>query len=335
MTNTNTFNMLVGLAGSGKTTLSKKLINGKDNILYLSSDDLRVELYGDVNDQEHNGELFQEMNKRAVQAIKDGKDVVYDATNLSRKKRRGILQQLPKYTNKVAHVLVMPIDNVLYQNSKRERVVPEGAIKRMYNNFQIPVYGEGWDKIILKTPTYFYNNEIFHTLSEIEKEITTNVNDYGIMMYLSQRFDEFCDIYELPHDSKWHNFSVSRHVYYVYKHVLDNYETEDKREKLIMLWSALLHDTGKAETKTFENRKRQIGRYAHFYGHEYVSSQLAVNLLRSLGYEYDFIYEVATLCQFHMYLLDEKANKDKLKKLVGEKTFKQLEFLRDADTLAH
>lgn len=327
------FLMLVGIAGAGKSTISKEIMENRDDITYLSSDELRIELYGDVNDQDHNGQVFQEMGKRAVQAIKDGKHVIYDATNISRKKRKGILQQLPKDTSKQAFVVMTEYKTALEQNDERERTVDKYVIDRMYKNMQIPVYNEGWDKIIYHTG--FIDEYPQQFVDALRAEVLLNRDGYELMGFLATYFEEFFGVYDMPQDSKWHTLSVSRHIYYVYKYILDNYETEDEKEKEIMLWTGLLHDIGKHFTKTFENRKRQIGKHAHFYGHEYVSSQMAIPFLYKLGYDDDFVYQVSTLCQFHMYLLDEKANKEKLKKLVGDKMFNQLEFIRDADNQAH
>lgn len=329
------FMMLVGLAGSGKSTFSNELMEGREDIVYLSSDLLRVEMFGDVNSTEH-GAVFQEMGKRAIEALKEGKHVIYDATNINRKKRRGMLQQLPKDVKKVAVYMATDYRNVLEQNNSRERVVPEHAIEKMYKNMQIPVYSEGWDSIVI-----VYDNDTVDY--DLPKQFTDAVRagvlfgreGYDLMKFLASNFDEFFSIYDLPQDSKYHSFSVSRHIYYVYKHVLENYETDNERDKELMLWTALLHDVGKAFCKSFENRKREETRYANFIGHEYVGSQMAVNFLKKMNFDDDFIHKVATLIQFHMYLLDENANRDKLRNYVGEEMFKRLDFLREADTQAH
>lgn len=121
----------------------------------------------------------------------------------------------------------------------------------------------------------------------------------------------------------------------MYKYVLENYEAKDDYDKEIMIWTALCHDIGKHFCKSFVNRKGEETRYANFIGHEYVGSQMAVHFLHKMNFDDEFIHKVATLIQFHMYLLDERANRDKLKRYVGEEMFKKLEFLREADTLAH
>lgn len=331
-----TFLMLVGLPASGKSSFSEEIIEGRDDIIYISSDALREEKLGDVNDQNNNSDIFIEMVNRSKKALKEGKHVIYDATNLSRKKRRGVLQQLPKGVYKSVVYLSASIQTIKKQNSERQRVVPEYVIDRMYRSLQIPIYSEGWDNIVIHYDDETMNAEYPLQFSDsIRLGVELNREGMELMNFLATYFDEFFRIHDLAHDSKWHSLSVSRHTYYVYKHVLDNYKTEDKKEKELMLWTALLHDTGKAFTKNFLNRNEEETRYANFIGHEFVSSQLAVNLLQRLGFDKEFIHTVATLIQFHMYLLDENANRKKLIGYVGEDLYSKLEFLREADTLAH
>ena len=76
------FYMLVGISGSGKS--SHKF---EEEVVKISSDALRAELYGDENDQTHNAEIFNELHKRVIKHLKAGDNVVYDATNLSRRRR--------------------------------------------------------------------------------------------------------------------------------------------------------------------------------------------------------------------------------------------------------
>lgn len=330
------FLMLIGLPASGKSTVAAGLMEDREDVVYLSSDLIRLELFGDESIQQNNGEVFNQMAVRTREALKNGKHVIYDATNISRKKRRGLLQQLPKNVEKIACYISTDYKKVIEQNENRERKVPQHVIDNMYKSMQIPVISEGWDSIVL-----LHHDEI--TSSQLLKQFTDALNmgvllgreGYRLISELASYFDEFFGIYDLPQDSKYHSLSVSRHIYYVYKHVLDNYESTDEEDKMVMLWAALLHDVGKAFSKNFVNRKGEETRYANFIGHENVGSQMAVQFLHKMNYSDEFIYKVATLVQFHMYLLDEKANRDKLKSTVGEDMYKKLEFLREADTLAH
>lgn len=328
------FIMLVGIAGSGKSTVAQELMVGVDNIDLHSSDAIREELTGDESNQDINGEVFNQMAIRTRQSLKDGRHVIYDATNISRKKRKGLLQQLPKDVEKIVMYIATPFDRTVQQNANRERVVPQYALERMYKNLQIPIYSEGWDKIVFEYDTDTVEDDLPKQFTDaVRVGVLFGREGYDLMGFMANYFpSEFFKIYEMPQDSKYHSFSVSRHIYYVYKHVLDNYEGDDKE---LMLWTAILHDVGKAYCKSFMNRKGEETRYANFIGHEYVGSQMAIPLLKQMNFEDEFIHTVATLIQFHMYLLDEKANKEKLKGYVGEELYKKLEFLRDADTLAH
>ena len=330
------FIMMVGLAGSGKSTVATELTEGRDDIVIISSDSIREELLGDVNNQEKNGDVFVEMAKRTRKALEDGLHVIYDATNLSRKKRKGLLSQLPKKLDieKIVIYVATNYNTIIKQNANRERVVPTQAIERMYKSLQIPVYGEGWDKIIYEYDEQTIQNDLPKQFTDsVRAGVLFNREGYELMGFLASFFhDEFFGIYDLPHDSKYHNFSVSRHIYYVYKHILDTYEGEDKE---LMLWTALLHDIGKHHCKSFVNYKGEETIYANFIGHELVGSQLAVSLLKRMNFGDEFVEKVVTLIQFHMYLLDSKASKDKLIGLVGQDLFDKLEILRDADTIGH
>lgn len=324
-----TFTMLVGLPASGKSTYANE--NG-DDALWLSSDNLRQEIYGDINDQTDPAMIFQEMAKRTKEALKDGQSVIYDATNISRKKRKGLLQQLPKGVHKKVVYMTTPFKTAVTFNHVRERTVPYDAIKRMYKNLQVPIFSEGWDEI--EFDYSFVDKDFPEAQREyITKQVMLNNMGYRIMEELARVIPEvFIYILDMAQDSKYHAFSVSRHTYHVYDYVFNNYHGQDKE---LMLWVAMLHDTGKHFCKNFKNRKGEPSRYANFIGHEHVSAQLAVHVLKRLGFNTAFIHQATTLIQFHMYLLDERANRDKLMKQVGKDMFDKLELLREADTLAH
>ena len=47
--------MLIGLPAAGKSTWSKKYIECNPDTILVSSDAIREEVFGDINDQSHNG----------------------------------------------------------------------------------------------------------------------------------------------------------------------------------------------------------------------------------------------------------------------------------------
>ena len=146
--------MMEGLAGSGKSLIAENLVikrNGECiKPIIHSSDALRLELYGDENNQEHNGDLFNELHRCIKEDLRNGNDVVYDATNIKKKRRRAFIQELKNIDcHKVCICVLTPYEVVLRQNNNRERKVPEDAIKRMYLSWCPPAMDEGFDDIIL------------------------------------------------------------------------------------------------------------------------------------------------------------------------------------------
>ena len=98
----------------------------------MSSDDIRIELYG-FEDQTHNDVVFETMKKRTLNALKEGKDVIYDATNLNKKRRSGIINEAHKLDAQVdAYLCCTPINIILERNITRvERQLPWDKLVQM------------------------------------------------------------------------------------------------------------------------------------------------------------------------------------------------------------
>ena len=87
--------MIVGLPASGKSTYAKEL-SEKYNANIHSSDVIREELSGDVNNQNINSKVFQTLHSRIKEDLRNGKNCIYDATNINYKRRMAFLQELNK-----------------------------------------------------------------------------------------------------------------------------------------------------------------------------------------------------------------------------------------------
>lgn len=140
------FIMMVGLPGSGKSTYAKKHF---EDFVILESDALREELLGDAESQANNALIFSEMEKRAISALLDGRNVVYDATNIDEQNRKNLLSKLPCGVRKEAFVLQAPISVCLRRNASRSRHVPEAVIVRMARSLQRPTIEDGFDAVFL------------------------------------------------------------------------------------------------------------------------------------------------------------------------------------------
>lgn len=127
--------IMVGPVASGKSTLANNIKNvyernGQKTII-VSSDQIRVDLYGDINDQTHNDEVFKEVRRRINNCI--GKmNVIVDATSINVKSRIPLLDLVRKNSDvrKIAMVMTTPEPVCKMLNRKRERKVPEYVIDK-------------------------------------------------------------------------------------------------------------------------------------------------------------------------------------------------------------
>ena len=115
------------------------------------------------------------------------------------------------------------------------------------------------------------------------------------------------------------------HIYDVYTHTA--YVVAAVPPKLHLRWAALLHDVGKPETFTVDDRGN-----GHFYGHGAQSARMADGVLRRLKASNDLRERVMTLVEQHMTRLqaDKKQIRRWLSRL-GEEMLWDLLDLQAAD----
>lgn len=287
--------MLVGIPGSGKSTLGKKL-SVKESAALCSSDEIRKELYGDENIKGDNSKVFGILRNRIKMYLKDNVSVIYDATNLSRKKRMNFLKEIEKYNVfKECYIVATPYEKCLQNNQKRERFVPEPVIERMYKSWQTPSLNEGFDKIIT-----YYNTEEYKTYLGPWNEAYKIYNNY------EQRN---------PH----HKETLNEHVQYVYNYVKKH--TADVNCRI----AAYLHDIGKPFCRIDKNK------ISHYYGHENVG---AYDVFFYSGIENKLITSLLINCHMGLYNFN-KIEENKLiqfyKNILGDYKYKQLCIIHNGD----
>ena len=298
--------MMIGLPASGKSTIAKEIAK-KENAVIVSTDDLRQELLNDVNSQKNNNLIFEEAEKRLKANIEAGRNVIFDATNINYKRRRDWLNRFNKYAVKKIGILVAtPYEECLIRNEQRKRKVPEEVIKRMYHNFYIPQYYEGFDDIQIKY-----------------------TNDYMFF---------FSDLEDIRQDNPHHSLTVLEHC----KKTEQILQKDNKRLNIPINFAGRLHDIGKLKTKTFINAKGENTEIAHYYYHEKVSaydSLFYINLRSRVEVMLDekFVLETLKLIQWHMLLWTNMSEKteQKYRKLLGEDFWNDLMILHKADKEAH
>ena len=297
--------MCVGLPASGKSTHAKELAQEYDATIF-SSDDLREEMFGDINHQDNNQELFVELHRRIKDCLLSGKSAIYDACNINYKRRMAFLSELKNIPcEKICVLIATPYEECLKRNQQRDRKVPEYVIDRMYRSFDVPWYYEGWDEI--EYDSYF---DHMHKLDISPLEWVDSVMDYN-------------------QDNPHHKLTLGQHCDSTLKWIDDN------KGSMNLRCAARLHDCGKPYCKTFKNGKGKITDIAHYYSHEHTGSY------DSLFYLYgSYHLYVAILIRWHMQpYYWEKDNNEKLHekyhKLWGENLYKNIMMLHEADKQAH
>lgn len=341
-----TLKMMIGLPASGKSYYAKSIDD--DNTLVLSSDTVRKELFRDLSYQEivdtnRNKEVFECVYRLTEGLLLDGCNVVIDATNLSKKRRKAVIDRFKKIANVNAVYLNTPYEVCLKRNDarKEDEKVPYDKMVEMRKTLQVPMYNEGFSHIEIITSEESYKSPI--TKEELEAEILNNSEvEHDELFKLLSFNKELSKMINLAQDSKYHTFSVSRHSYHFLKNlqeqkgliIRDNSLTDELFTKL--LWIAILHDSGKPFTKKFVRHNGEKSKYASFLRHENVSGQIALEFLLNVGYEKDFVLHVVELINYHMRMnnVETIKSQNKLIREVGFDNFNLLKIINSIDNIS-
>ena len=233
--------LLVGIPGSGKTTYAKKYISESSKMtVHLSSDSIRYELYGDESIQGNPADVFTLMQKRAVAALNEGYDVIYDATNITRKDRASIIGMCPKFARIKCRIIWAPIEECIKRDSERKRTVGKEVIDKMLKRFQAPFYDEGMDEIEIVRP-----------------------DNFDTFTYSEQCWNAM----QIPHDNPHHTVGVHDHCLQAFRYLGGHVDS--------MGVAAITHDCGKPYTKSFTDSKGNVCEYAHYYQHQCVGAWMS------------------------------------------------------------
>lgn len=301
--------IMCGLPASGKTTKAKEIV-AEEGAEYVSSDEIRKELYGDESCQSDNQKVFEHYYKRMNQYLSEGKDVVIDSTNVTLKSRKRIFSECKVNCEKFIYVIATPIE-ICYENDlKRERHVGKEAIDKFWKSFQFPQDFEGFSGT---TVINLYSNVSKVSIEKIIKDMKV--------------FDQ-----KNPH----HKFTLGEHCL-IAKKLFEKSLINDIKKSLVKdscYYAALIHDVGKMFSQSFDKNG-----VAHYYNHANIGAYYIISHFNDLFFNYGNNTNpslVIFLVNYHMLAHEIHTEKaiNKYKNLFGEEWFDLLMKFQKCDSLA-
>jgi hypothetical protein len=256
--------------------------------------------------------VFDIMHQRTVTALSQGISVIYDATNLSCKRRMNFLKSIAHIDcHKECVVVVTTPEDIEARMKQRDRKVPMEVVHKQLCQFQCPNYYEGWDSVWIE-----YNSKPEDCAASYKKLWAE------------------CDI---PHDNPHHALSVMEHMNQAADIAEDLAWKDDDLSLVNERWVARIHDIGKARTKSFTDHKGNPSEVAHYIGHQnygayysliFDNADFDISLRDSL--------DNACLIQWHMeHYLRQGHALCKFYAMFSPKFRKRLHCLEKADKAAH
>ena len=150
--------VMVGVPGSGKSTRAEELAE-KHQAVIISSDRIRKKLFDNEEDQNHNDLVFKTYYEFFEQCLKEGRNVILDATNIDMDVRKQIFLHIDDLVQNrsihrekvevVAYVMNTPESLCVERDLQRARKVGQDIIRMYICKFQLPQKVEGFDNVIV------------------------------------------------------------------------------------------------------------------------------------------------------------------------------------------
>ena len=155
-----TLYLLSALPGSGKSTWARRFQQEHDHVYIVSSDDIRIELFGRADDFSNEPLVWETFLNRIHQYAEQDKDanVIADSTNLTNFYRDYYREQTPEFDKHILVVFDIPLEDVFAQNRmrKKEKIVPEEAMRKMAAQYE-PLdnkVADAYDEVIHVGPDF-------------------------------------------------------------------------------------------------------------------------------------------------------------------------------------
>ena len=292
------FIIMVGLPGSGKSTIAKDFENNYHSKVF-SSDEYRKKLLGSEENQGNNALVFNTIYADLKEFFKSGKDAILDATNITRKGRVQWINLAKSFGYTItAYVVNTKLSECVKRDSNRERKVGVQVMQKMIKRFECPQYFEGFDCIYITTLNPY--------------------NESKRSAYL-EKMDNF------DQNNHHHDFTVGVHCQKLSQYIKNNFPNSSMEE------AGSWHDVGKMFTQTTDEEGE-----SHYIGHANYSSYwiLTHNEVVNFNNDTNTLLDIIFYVNEHMHIRDiiksTKAVK-KYKDIFGEKKYEELIQFNKAD----
>lgn len=286
--------VMVGLSGSCKSSVAKEIAENNSNTIIVSLDNICEELTGKVEDQSKNEEVSKVFHKRIRETLENNTNVVADATNITMRSRRAIIENVKSIEcHKIVYLIPKPFRQCKIDNLNRQHPVPEEVLNGQLRKFQIPFMEEGFDEGII----YYIHNK--------------NRLDALKMFDNMEGFNQ-----QNPH----HTSTLADHC----KNAHELFSRHGYPSKYNL--AALFHDYGKLYCKELDDDG-----IARFYGHDSIGSYMILENFAEIFYK--DVADMCFLINYHMMPFDwtTEKSKERWKKRFGEYKYQMLLDFHECD----
>lgn len=300
--------IMVGIPGSGKSFISEKLAR-KYNAIVFSSDKYRLKVCGDENCQDRNQDVFSALYRDLRLALQNGENCIFDATNVTRKDRARIFNQIKGIPDVevIAYVMRTPFEICVKNDLHRERTVGYDVIKKFLYRYEFPQRFEGFSDIVID-----------------EFDITKELTEEQDSAITSKFFETIGKMKEWDQENPHHIHCLYDHCFLLAEHF---------PESSSKWFAGILHDVGKMFTRFYDEQG-----IAHYYNHDCVGTYFILSELIDFfsGDSQDFIEHLLFLVNYHMkgHKDFRGSNEQKYRKLFGDNWYDDLILFANADIIA-
>jgi predicted kinase/predicted HD phosphohydrolase len=297
-------NVLVWIPGAGKSTLINKNIKPWD--IVISSDEIRMELFWNYQEQSQNGLVFEKYFQKLEHYLKLAASwqfswkIFLDATSANKKDRQRIIHTANKYWIQCDWVFLnihpeLSIKRDSFRKGIKE--VGDAVVYRMFNKLEVPSTDEWFNNVttidIKDDITEDKMDRVAYWVKELTKATESSEKMSVITELILPNLYEYTNAIELEQKSEYHDETVWTHILQVVTNAVEKWYSNN------VIVATIFHDAGKLYARRWNP---EFERFT-FDGHGDVSVKVLdlfyTNRLKKIE-GIDFT-QIRSIVKFHNY----------------------------------